>query len=312
MNRREFVTGIAGAAVLRGAAPGYKERIDKALSGTAQERPPFSFWHHFHLNNAEAHAKATLDFHRKFKTDLVKVMSDFPYPKSSAAWYELKPVADPFPEQIRALEMIRDGLKGEAYFVETLFNPWNVLEKLSTPQEVLKLMHEKPQSLLDALDAITQSEISHAKKALSTGASGVFLAVANAKTGALSPADYRKFSAPFDRRVVQAVSSAKLNVLHLHEDTMRIDMFLDFPVAVINYSLHKTGIPVAKVRQMSRAVLAAGIDETNYRKLTPAELEVQWKSAAREAGARFILTPGCSVPDDSTDEELLRLPGVLK
>jgi hypothetical protein len=32
-------------------------------------------------------------------------------------------VNSPFPEQLRALELIRDGLRGQAYFVETIFNP---------------------------------------------------------------------------------------------------------------------------------------------------------------------------------------------
>jgi hypothetical protein len=66
-------------------------------------RPPFTFWHHFRLPTAEAHAEATLSFHRAYRTDLVKVMSDFPYPKPAGKWYELRPDPNPFPRQIRAL-----------------------------------------------------------------------------------------------------------------------------------------------------------------------------------------------------------------
>jgi hypothetical protein len=40
-------------------------------------------------------------------------------------------------------------------------------------------------------------------------------------------------------------------------------------------------------------------------------MERQWHAAQRAAGKKFILAPGCSVPDDSTDEELGRLPKVL-
>jgi len=53
------------------------------------------------------------------------------------------------------------------------------------------------------------------------------------------------------------------------------------------------------------------LDEVNYRNLSAAELRDQWKSAESAAGRRFILTPGCSVPNDSADEELQRLPGLL-
>ena len=46
-------------------------------------------------------------------------------------------------------------------------------------------------------------------------------------------------------------------------------------------------------------------------KLAPEELRRQWKSAAQAAGRKFILTPGCSVPNESAPEELARLPGVV-
>ena len=72
-------------------------------------------------------------------------MSDFPFPKPSGAWHEVRVQDDPFPEQIRALMAIRDGLQRSAHFVETIFNPWNVAEKLSSPAAVKQLKAEQPQ-----------------------------------------------------------------------------------------------------------------------------------------------------------------------
>jgi uroporphyrinogen decarboxylase len=124
MNRREFLLSTAAAAAVFGGAERLtrKSRVDRALNGQDVDRPPFSLWHHFGLTTAEAHAERTLAFHKDYRTDFVKVMSDFPYPKPDGKWYELKPLANPFPDQIRALEKIRDGLNGDAYFVETIFN----------------------------------------------------------------------------------------------------------------------------------------------------------------------------------------------
>jgi len=59
---------------------------------------------------------------------------------------------------------------------------------------------ENPQRLLDALDVLTQSHINHAKHAFAAGASGILFSIANANRTELSPADYAKFSAPFDKR----------------------------------------------------------------------------------------------------------------
>jgi uroporphyrinogen decarboxylase len=317
MNRRDFLFSTAAASALRpvfgsGAALTRKSRVDRALKGEAVDRPPFSLWHHFGLTTAEAHAERTLAFHKAYRTDFVKVMSDFPYPKPDGKWYELKALENPFPDQIRALELIRDGLNGDAYFVETIFNPMNVAEKLSSKEELLRLKNENPQALLAALDVITQSEINHAKRAISTGARGILLAVANANSKELSVADYARFSAPFDKRILDAVSTAPLNILHLHVEREYLDQFHNFAAPVINYSLHVTGIPIAEVRaKFPKQVVAGGVDEVHYKTLTEQEIRTQWKAASHSAGRKFILTPGCSVPNDSTTAELARLAQAL-
>ena len=75
--------GVLAPAARSAAALSPKQRVDRAVNGQPVDRPPFSFWHHFGLEKEgpESHARATLAFHRRFHTDFVKVMSDFPYPK---------------------------------------------------------------------------------------------------------------------------------------------------------------------------------------------------------------------------------------
>jgi uroporphyrinogen decarboxylase len=319
MLRRDFLrTTTAGLtlAAKRLAAQATltsKQRVDRAMAGQEVDRPPFSLWHHFGLNSPEAHATRTLEFHRAYHTDLVKVMSDFPYPKPAGKWYELKREDNPFPDQLRALDLIRKGLNGDAYMLETVFNPWNVAQKLSSKEEVLRLKDEKPQALLDALTVITEAEIRHAKRAYAAGATGVLFSVANALHAEMSVEDYKKFSAPFDKRFLDGVAgAAPHNILHLHVEPPYLATFHDFHAPIINYSMHVSGIPIAEVRkQFPSWVIAGGVDEVNYRKLTPEEMRSQWQAAAQAAGRKYILTPGCSVPNDSTPEELARLTKVL-
>ena len=310
VSRRYFLLASAAAATLRGAVLSSKERVDRALKGDDVDRTPFSYWYHF-LDAAkpgEDHARSTLAFHDKFHTDLVKVMSDYPYPKPKAEWYVLKEEKNPFPQQIVALEKTRDGLQGKAYFVETLFNPWKVAENLSSVEEVRRLQHEKPQALLDALEAIAKSEANHARRSVAAGAAGVFLAIANAQDGIQTQADYAKFSEPFDKMIFEAVRSAPLNVLHLHGDKVYLDRFYQgWAASAINYSAHGTGVGIAKMREKYSGVILGGLDEVNYRKLASLDLKRQWIEARQAAGKKFILTPGCSVPNDSADEEMLRL-----
>jgi uroporphyrinogen decarboxylase len=317
MTRRSFLLTTAAAPAVIAATPAalsHKERIDRALKGAGVDRPPFSFWHHFGLEKQgpEKHAAAIIDFHRRFRTDLVKVMSDFPYPKPEGDWFSVKFNPDPFPQQIRALELIRTGVGADAYFVETIFNPYKVAENLSSPQDVSSLRVSHPGALLDALEVIAKSEAAHAKRALAAGASGIFLAIANADSDVMSEPEYAKFSEPFDRMVLDAVKDAPLNILHLHGDHVYLDRFYDkWPAAAINYSEHGTHVPIARVRQKYSGVLMGGLDEKNYRDLSETRLRDQWLAAQRDAGKKFILAPGCSVPNESTDAELDRLPKIL-
>jgi uroporphyrinogen decarboxylase len=312
MRRREFLYLAAAQAFGRGGMTS-KERVDRALNGEDVDRPPFTAWHHFGLEKlpGDRHAQATLDFHRKFRTDLVKVMSDYPYPKPAGKWYELKVETMPFPEQIRALDMIGDALGNKTYFVETIFNPWNVAEKLSSKEEVLRLKTDNPRALLAALEVIAESEANHARKAVNAGAAGVFLAIANAQDGILSQQEYARFSEPFDQLILKAVSTAPLNILHLHGEKVYLNRFFTgWPAAAINYSSQGTGVGIADARVKYAGVIMAGIDERDFRKLSEAELREQMNKARQEAGNKFVLAPGCSVPNESTDTEMLRLTTV--
>ncbi len=309
-SRRQFLLSSAAAALGAADKMTGAERVDRALKGADVDRVPFSFWHHFEDEIAppEKHASATLEFHNRFGTDLVKVMSDYPYPRPKGKWYELTVDEDPFPAQVRALELIREGLGGKTHFIETIFNPWNVAEKLSSKEAVLKLKSEHPQTLLDALEVIAESEAKHARKAIGAGASGIFLAIANAQSDILSPQDYAKFSEPFDRLVLDAAGGVPLNTLHLHGDKVYLDRFYSrWPAAAINYSSFGTGIGIAQVRSKYAGLIMAGIDEVNFKKLSGASMEKQASAAGQEAGKRFLLAPGCSVPNDTSVEEAMRL-----
>ena len=323
LTRRSFLLASAAPALLHGASMTSKERVEAALRDASADRPPFTLWHHFGLEQQgpEAHARATLQFHSDYRTDLVKVMSDFPYPKPAGVWYELRALDNPFPEQLKALDRIRDGLKQEgkraAYFVETLFNPWNVAEKLSSPAEVQKLRKEQPQKLLDALQAIAKSEINHAKAAVKRGAAGIFLAVANAQDGILTPEEYARFSEPFDKMIFQAVAEAPLNIIHLHGPKVYVGYFVKatgWKISGFNYSMHETGYSLRLARHSwhtIRGAILGGVDHRDYRNRTVAELREDVRLAIADAGKRLIITPGCSVPNDSTPEELRHLGEAL-
>jgi len=171
---------------------------------------------------------------------------------------------------------------------------------------------EQPQRLLDALEVITKSESNHARGAIAAGARGIFLAIANAQDGILAQDDYAKFSEPFDRQLLKAAADAPLNTLHLHGDKVYLGRFYKgWAASAISYAVQGTGVPIRDVRKEYSGLLLTGLDEVHFRTLSAEDLSAQYASARQEAGKRFILAPGCSVPNDSSDVELLRIPNLL-
>ncbi|MBI3667967.1 MAG: hypothetical protein HY236_17345 [Acidobacteria bacterium] len=302
--RRHFLAGLAAAPLFGASRLSKIERVRRALEGREVDRPPYTYWYHFLDADqpGERHAASTLEYHRKFDTDLVKVMSDYPFTQDPA---------NPFPQQIRALEIIARELKGKALFVETIFQPFNQAEKTSSPEKVKELLYSNPQALLDRLEKVAKAEANHARLALKAGAAGIFLAISNANDGYLTREEYKKFSEPFDRMVLEGAQGAELNTLHLHGAKLYLDLFYDWPARVIQHSVAATGIPLRAAREHYSGVLMGGVDEIHFKELTEEQMREQIQRARAEAAPKWILAPGCSVPNDTPDSQLLKFNRVI-
>jgi uroporphyrinogen decarboxylase len=133
------------------------DRVAAALAGLTVDRPPVSAWRHFVGREANAAdlAGATIEFHRAFDWDWVKVNPRATYfaeawgntydfsqyvsvvPRTTrvtletVADLELLRPADPsggsFGEQLDALDRIRHELAGDAPIIQTVFSPLSVI-----------------------------------------------------------------------------------------------------------------------------------------------------------------------------------------
>ncbi len=336
MDRRRFLRGAAAAAGSAVAASFFarsarakglthKERVDRALRGADVDRPPFTVYHHYGRPNAQLEAADHLAFQRVCQADIVKVMNDFSYPKSTTGrWYELKTFESPYPEQLETLKLVRDGLNGDAYFIDTLYGPYMtaMLRFAAEPpyaglpqseaesraiRDLPDFQHQYPDQWHAALEAITQSTLNHIRKARDLGASGALLSLYNTESRFGSIADYERFSRPYDVRVLDALADSPLTFLHLHNlDRVYLPLFASVKVPVVHYSVKTSGIPIAEARTHYSQVLAGGVDEVDFRTLSAETMRAQWRTARAEAGSKYIAAPGCSVPDDTTTAELTR------
>ena len=107
---------------------------------------------------------------------------------------------------------------------------------------------------------------------------------------------------------MSALAQTKLSILHLHTlERPYLSQFRDFGAPVVNYSVKTSGIPIAEVRQSYSQAIAGGVDEIDFQRLSTQEIVAQWTSARAQAGSKYLITPGCSVPDASTDADLARM-----
>ena len=336
LSRRKFVSMAAAGAALACtraslAAPatlGHKERVDRALLGQEVDRPPFSLWHHFNKPTPEEEAQSLVEFHQRYDTDIVKAMNDFDYPRSTTGkWYEITPTDSPYPKQLETLELVRNGLNGDVYFIDTLFGPYFTAQlllgaepeyadrKLSENQVLVEtsvgiraFQKRSPQAWHDMMGAITESTINHINKTTKIGTSGALVSIMNATEKFNSIEDYDQFSRPYDKRIMDALSDSRLTMLHLHFlDESFIPQFRDFKAPVINYSVKTSGIPMTTMRANFTQALAGGVDEVDYNSLTVAEIRREWTTARKQAGPKYIITPGCALPKTSTPQALARL-----
>jgi uroporphyrinogen decarboxylase len=226
--------------------------------------------------------------------------------------------------------LIRDGLNGDAYFIDTLYGPYmtamlllaeqpefaNKGKSEETSDAVIRSLHafqrENTQAWENAMEAITQSTINHIHRAKQIGASGALVSIFNATSKFGSVAEYERYSRPYDKRVLDVLADTKLTFLHLHFlERPYLDQFKDFHAPVINYSQKTSGISIGDVRKEYSQVIAGGVDEIDFDQLTTEDIRKQWTLAREQAGDKYIITPGCSVPDASTPEELSRFPRAI-
>ena len=309
------------------------ERVDAALKGEPVDRVPISFWGHSYLKewSAEGLAGAMLENYRRYDWDYMKVnprasyhvedwgvtlerttdpnrghrITNWPV-REPGDWRRLRPL-DPdrgaLGEQLQALRQIRDGLAGEAYFIQTIFSPLSVAKYLvgNQPGPVQTTIQDNPDALRAALDVITETFTHYAQATLEAGASGIFFATTGwASSDALTEEQYRRFGIDYDLRVAEAFAGkAPFTVLHNCGEHIYLDLLSDYPVEAISWAATLPGNPtLAEGKERTTKAVMGGVSEkTTLPDGTPEQVDDEVRRAIKETGGRRVLiAPGCSIP----------------
>jgi uroporphyrinogen decarboxylase len=288
-----------------------RERVLAAINGEPVDRVPVCFWYHFNPTPAAGPdskmGQLELDFYNRYRPDILKVMHDIdfePSPKIESAddWAKLElldPYSGNFGKQLHTLKEIRAALDPDVPMLETVFGVYHYAEELSGGR-LLDHIRENSCAVHSGLSVLADNLAAYAEAAVAAGAEGIYYALQGASASGATCQEYLEQFLGYDRLVLHAAGQAKINILHLHGyNDLYFDLLHTLPASAICWSDIAGGPSLAYVRSIHEGCLMCGVDEMQFTKMTREEIIKQGRDAIRLGGAKFILSPGCSIPTNS-------------
>jgi len=314
----------------------HKERIEAAIKGERPDRVPIALWRHFPYRDqmAEGLARATIEFQRRYDFDLVKVTPASGYP--AEAWgaklkpadneegtreYLSRPVQKPedwhqiealdptrgvYGHELKALQLIREGVGDDVYVLQTIFSPLTVARQLAG-DIVFSHLREHPEDLKAGLGVVTETTASFTQECLKHGADGIFFATQLAGRDLLSDEEYGEFGIGFDMHVLEAVrGQAELIVLHLHGLNPMFELAQSYPVEIVNWHDRETSPTLAEGQRLFQGAVLGGLNRsTTLPKGSPEDVEREVRDAIEQTGGlRVVIGAGCVTPITTPEENL--------
>jgi uroporphyrinogen decarboxylase len=168
-------------------------------------------------------------------------------------------------------------------------------------------LRSDPRHVLPALESIASALAGFASTSMAAGAAGVFYAITGyGSADVMSLTEYQELLLPLDRKVLDACSDCRFNMLHLCGPRQHFELARSLPAACVNWQLQDEGNPtLSEGRRLSGRAVVGGLHRrTPIADGTPEQVLEQAEAALRDAGRRgFLLTPGCSVSPWPRDRE---------
>lgn len=320
-----------------------RERVEATLRGQETDRPAWSLWRHFYdrETTAEGLAESMLWLQRTYHLDFLKVnpraqyhvedwgvrysyssdphekprLVEFPV-RQPSDWTRISPVPPDqgsLGEQLRALRLIKQGLKGEVPFIETIFNPLSIAGDLvAKDADLVSHLRQNPRLVHQTLEVITETFVRFAHACLDIGVDGIFFATTTwATRNALTAEEYAEFGRPYDLRVLDAIAGAPFNVLHVCQENSLLLELADYRVNALSWAATSSTNPSlgTMLQKTPDKVLIGGLSgEALTADDSKPALEEVARARDETGGRHWMLGPNCSVPTRSRDQ-IIRAAG---
>lgn len=312
-----------------------RQRLSAALARQPVDRVPYAVWRHFPQvdRNPAGLAQATLRFQERYGSDFVKITPSGGYAveawgcvegederpdghrpcvrcavRDADDWRKIRPL-DPATAAGWSLHLeviLRMGFDrriDDAPVLPTLFSPLSLARKLSGDRLAADL-REHPGMVKDALEAITETVVRFADRALTEGVSGIFYSIQAASRSLFTEAQYAEFGEAHDRRILESVRGrSMLTIVHCHGNQLMFDRLATLPGHAWNWDDRAAGPPLPEVQALVPGAVIGGLDQwRTLRDGTPEQAEAEARDAVdRTRGLGLIVGPGCVLPTGTPD-----------
>jgi uroporphyrinogen decarboxylase len=281
------------------------------------DHPPILLWKHFRIDEPRELARRTVQFYRDHRLAAAKLMPDIPLlfeDRALSSWSQVAQLRRFGPietvgraaEYVRTVELVRKSLDADDVLLVTLFSPLALIGLWCGPAG-LRQMAEDDRAVAHAvLWALAGVVNDLAAACCEAGADGVYYSCWGQDV--LSMHQYAELGVPYDLAGLRGAAGAEFRLLHLHGAVDGgLERYAGYPVQVVGWSEVESSISLVKgARLLGGKFVMGGIREDRS---GPADAAAQTRIHAlvRELGTRFVVAPGCSLPDDIGDATLASL-----
>ena len=213
-------------------------------------------------------------------------------------------------EHLTSLEIIARRLKGEVPFIMTVFTPLSIAGRLVNSEEVfLSHLREHTDKVNYAMDVITETFTRFSKACLERGATGLFYATTSwATTDRLTDKEYRRFSRPYDLKLLSALPPAGFHVLHVCRQNNLLRAVRDYPIHPFIWDPRGVGNPSlveGKRTVKGRTVIGGIAQDRSLVESDTVKLAAEIRGMRIAMGKKgWMLGPGYTFPPETPEANL--------
>lgn len=298
-----------------------REAVLSLLDDT--QTPPYipaAFFLHFptEFHEGQAAVEKHIKYFQYTGMDLVKIQYERTFPKIAALqkpedWNKVPRYgADFFEGQLKAVEGLVQALKSEAVVIVTLYSPFMCAGQMSGRDVLLQHLKQDPEAVKKGIEVVTDSLLTFVRGCIELGVDGFYTSTQGGEAGQFDdPSTFDIAIQPYDLAVMNEVNEKCLfNILHVCDYEKGYDdfsRFVSYPGDIVNCPLHvgdETLTMQAATHLFGRPFMGGLERLGTLANGTPDEVRQATKSVLQAAPERFFLGADCTVPGDTSWDNL--------